>query len=218
MEKEVTVKEFAIPKKSVIAPSEAKMKKESTEKIKLEAESKSSVKKSFKLMDIMYQQNQPSPTPKDEASHNIVIKEPKQEETVPNIKLVEEKKRPSWMRDYPSIEHKQEGDIDRWLSMKFLSQAVRFFPLGKDIDYSSIARALEDAIYIHLGKNCEDYWDRVHDICGALVGKNSDAHKHQEKLGHLARKIIAGEYKTPMDVIKIPKKTLLQSYEGHWIA
>ncbi len=209
-EKEVAVKGHTIPKKHNITPSETKPSKESFEKAKVDLEPKSSTTKPFKLMNIMNQQNRASPNPQD--SSNIVKKKP-QKEIVHSSKS-DEKKLPSWMSAYPTCEQKIEGDIDRWLSIKFLHQAVRFFPAQKDLDYESVACALEDAIYKHLGKNCEEYWDRVHDICGALVGKEIDGHKHQDKMGLLARKIIAGDFESPLDVIKTPKKMLLQSYEG----
>lgn len=207
-EKAVEEKEAPIVKKEIVVP-----KKNVTSKTKVEAESTPSKSTPFKLMNIMNQQNQ---TSTDVSDPNEVKKPLKKEST--DATKPEEKKLPSWMFEYPTFDHQIEGDIDRWLSMNFLSQAVRFFPHEKNIDYLCVARALEDAIFTHLGKNCEAYWDRVHDICGAMVGNKTDGHKHESKMGHLARKIIAGEFKTPLEVIKIPKKVLLQSYEGHWIA
>ena len=207
-DKAVEEKEIPIIKKDVVIP-----KKNLTSKIKVEAESTPSKSTPFKLMNIMNQQNQASTS----VSESNEVKKPSKKEPT-NTTKPEEKKLPAWLFEYPTFDHQMEGDIDRWLSMNFLSQAVRFFPHEKNIDYLSVARALEDAIFTHLGKNCEAYWDRVHDVCGALVGNKTDGHKHESKMGHLARKIIAGEFKTPLDVIKIPKKVLLQSYEGHWIA
>ncbi len=214
-EKESAInKEISVPRKSSAAKSHrtTTLNKESTENTKVESTS-TSTKSSFSLMNIMNQQNQPTTSVDDSNKENNQIKR----QSV-NISKPEEKNIPKWMFDYPQSDRKMEGDIDRWLAMKFLSQAVRYFPHDKQIDYNSIACALEDTIFKHLGKNCEEYWDRVHDICGALVGKKSDGHKHVDTMGHLARKIIAGEYQSPLEIIKIPKKVLLQSYEGHWIA
>lgn len=149
-------------------------------------------KKSFSLMGFMEQQKQAYSILENDA----VKDEPKAET-------------PKWIINYnPGSKTSIDPNIDRELAMDFFNDAVACLPNEK-IDHHSVANALEDAVFSRYEGIADAYWDSVHDICAALAGK--------KKMGDLAKKIIDGEYATPLDVINVPKKSLYQSFEGHII-
>ncbi len=161
----------------------------------------SNKKKSFSLMGLMSQPKQTSSVDVGLGKENIKV--------VPINQQIGQAATPRWVTNYKSVSTKTfESHIDRKLAMDFFNAAVACLPQDK-IDPVSVASALEDALFTKYEGIADEYWNRVHEICGALAGK--------KKMGHLAQKILDGEYATPLDVINTPKKLLTQSFEGHWI-
>lgn len=162
----------------------------------------SNKKKSYSLMGLMSQSNQTIDTETGVGKENLKVISGNQHNE-------EQSLTPRWIINYKSFTEKtSEANIDRELAMDFFNAAVARLPQDK-IDRASVANALEEALYTKYEGSVDTYWDRVHEICGALTGK--------KKIGHLAQKIINGEYATPLDVINVPQKLLFQSFEGHWI-
>jgi hypothetical protein len=158
-------------------------------------------KKSFSLLGLMSQPKQTSSVEVGLGKENIKV--------IPSNHQTGLAATPRWVTNYKPVSSKTfESHIDRELAMDFFNDAVACLPQDK-IDPVSVASALEDALFAKYEGIADEYWGRVHEICGALAGK--------KKMGHLAQKIIDGEYATPLEVINTPKKLLSQSFEGHWI-
>ena len=198
---EVASKKLTIPKKGSSVVVEKNIPEVKTPKVE---KVKPSVQK-YSLINLLVKPKAPSNNGPDKERKEKILKD--RSRSTPNI---EEAKLPRWITSYNPICGKAfEASVDRELAMDFLNDAVACLPKGK-IDPQSIANALEDALFTKYESAADAYWDRIHVICAALVGK--------KKMGHLGQKIIAGDYATPLDVINIPEKTLFQSFEGHWIA
>jgi hypothetical protein len=198
-----SLKEFTVPKKgnSSVAAQQRNTQVPKVEKTKTPVREET---KKFSLLGIMTKPKQPSTNDLERERDKGATKE--NNRSIPNKR---ETKLPKWVTDYcPMSEKAFEANIDRELAMDFMNGAVACLPKEK-IDPTSVATALEDALFTQYEGKADAYWDRVHDICSALAGK--------KKIGHLGQKIVNGEYASPLEVINIPKKMLYQSFQGHWI-
>ncbi len=161
-------------------------------------------RKSFSLAGMLAPTATPTPTSKIEKDVEIDTSSSHH-----RVEVQEDEQRPKWIINYqPTGPNTYEHDPDRSFAMEFLMEAVRCFPEGK-VDPTSVARALEDALWTRYDGDYGKYMERVHDVCAAIAGK--------KQLGSVAQKIISGDYTTPLDVINIPRKLLFQSFEGFWI-
>jgi len=156
-------------------------------------------RKSFSLAGMI--ERNPTPTPITEASLSTGSNA---EANSIHLKI----EQPEWTKNYHRDGNSFESNSTRKFAMEFLMDAVSCLPRSGNIVPSSVAHALEDALYKKYGEQ-EMYMECLHDICAAIAGKT--------QMGSLAQKIMAGSYATPLEVIEIPRKTLFQSFEGAWI-
>jgi hypothetical protein len=106
---------------------------------------------------------------------------------------------------------------ERELGLAFLDQAAPFVPPAKNVDHTSVARALETATFDFAFKKTSGttstsngslsaaesnyvwiglYWDKIHALTAALSGKG-------QKEGSLARMIAKGDFGSPHEVVKL---------------
>jgi len=166
------------------------VKKESIQTIKVE---KKPTKRIFSLANIL--------DPKLGNLNNKKVTEKMISQTKSKSEL------PEWLTSNLPRDDSFNDNQDRNFAMEFFLEAVA--GLSK-INQASMARALEAAIFEKYGSVNKTYWERVHDICAAIVGKNG--------LGSLAKKIMEGAFATPMEIIDIPLDVFYRSFEGNVIS
>jgi hypothetical protein len=111
---------------------------------------------------------------------------------------------PKWLKDETMDDGVNESPI-RELSMEFLKETMVAFKSEK-VDPKSIIYALEKAIFEYSEGDDIKYWDKVHDIVSAILGR--------KQFGTIVKRIEDGVYRTPRSIVLIPGKYLYQSFEN----
>lgn len=128
-----------------------------------------------------------------------------------NLKL-QHKQLPRWLTEDISSEPMDasfQNNPERTFAFEFFVMAVEVFTTKKDMNQATIARGLEDATHQMHKKDIKKYWEKVHAICGTIVGKSN-----KPGISLLADHLMKGKYSYPMEIIELPLKKLYESFEG----
>jgi hypothetical protein len=123
--------------------------------------------------------------------------------------------RPSWLFDDPILKYDVRlvpymSDPKRRLSLEFLLDACKCFePFPGCIDSRSIAIKIEIAIFDSVKATDMFYWEKIHDLAASIAGK--------KKAGTLCPLVVNGSIPSPDVLVKLPRKILYLSFEGHII-
>ena len=131
-------------------------------------------------------------------------------------KQVVMKESPLWLTVFSSPNNLAQEDGERRLASDFFLDAARCFPADK-VNVEAIANSVELAAFeyskmLATGGTLsfsETYWQLVHDIAGAISGKQGP-----DTLYH---KILDGEFSSAKDVVKLlrmKRKSVKASFEG----
>lgn len=119
------------------------------------------------------------------------------------------KQTPKWLTDKPDTFDIPLSNDDHIFALQFLEDAMLSFPVTINREYA--ARALEEATRRWSTEtdrfkkwNPDNYWEKIHDLCGAFKGMTST--------GRLVKAIMEGEYTDPMSVVKLSRKALYESF------
>jgi len=111
---------------------------------------------------------------------------------------------PKWLTE-ESVDQRIYEDKRRWTGTQSLLDACDVFKSEK-VKPSSIAYALEKAIFEEFGDNMEKYWEKINQIYCAIKGLNT--------LGTIVPRIEEGKFFRPRSIILIPERFLMQSFKG----
>ena len=185
-------KEEIIIKDEMSVPKKGNPIKEEVANVEKATQPKSA-RKSMKLLDFL---SSPKPT------STGLAKEGHGRKSIPE-KAAE---LPQWLTTESKVKEEKSGsNLDRDFGIEFLLEATKMISEEK-INPTAAAKELEKAIF----NSCEDkydkYWGTIHGLCAAISGKY--------KQGSLSRKILAGHFKSPLEVIKTSRAELYQSFMG----
>mmetsp|Transcript_9511 Transcript_9511/g.11113 ORF Transcript_9511/g.11113 Transcript_9511/m.11113 type:complete len:807 (+) Transcript_9511:2-2422(+) len=125
---------------------------------------------------------------------------------------LQHKELPRWLTEDISSEPMNasfQNNPERTFAFEFFVMSVEVFVTKKDMNQATIARGLEDATHQMHKKDIKKYWEKVHAICGTIVGKSN-----KPGISLLADQIMKGRYSYPMEIIELPLKKLYESFEG----
>jgi hypothetical protein len=152
-------------------------------------------RKSMKLSDLF---SSPRPT----SAEPVVKEEEDYRKSLPE----KEAELPQWLTTESKLKkEKSDSNLDRDFGLEFLLEATSVISQEK-INPTAVANELEQAIFENCENKVDKYWETMHGLCAAITGKY--------KQGSLSRKLLAGHFKSPLEVIKIPRAELYQSFIG----
>jgi len=159
-------------------------------------------RQNFSLSKLMYEKPKQTPTTRE--------KRPAQElsSTVRHTPKIQA---PSWLTKQVITGDISPHKEERAFAMEYFLDCAGHFSSPR-VDGDAIARALEMAVYEWSEKysvgdwSSEKYWEKVHDVVGAIVGKNST--------GSIVQQIINGDFATAYDVVCLSRKVLRDSFDS----
>jgi hypothetical protein len=157
------IKEKVVVPVSEDSNTEKKVHEEKSKPVKIETKPP---RKSFSLANMFER--------KDVCSNNATDTDQNKEDSMPQQQhILEKPPAPKWLTHYNPTGVSFESEPDRVYAMQFLLDATACLPEGK-VDRTSVARALEDALYTKYDGDVENYMQRLHDICAAIAGKKTN--------------------------------------------
>jgi len=159
-------------------------------------------RQNFSLSKLMYEKPKQTPTTRE--------KRPAQELNS-TVRHTPKTQAPSWLTKQVITGDISPHKEERAFAMEYFLDCAGHFSSPR-VDGDAIARALEMAVYEWSEKysvgdwSSEKYWEKVHDVVGAIVGKNST--------GSIVQQIINGDFATAYDVVCLSRKVLRDSFDS----
>jgi len=119
------------------------------------------------------------------------------------------KQLPGWLTEDNSsvpMDALFQNNSERTFAIEFFVMAMEVFATKKEMNQTNIARGLETATFKMHNRDTKKYWEKVHAICGTIVGKSN-----KPGISLLADQIMKGKYACPMEIIELPLKKLYES-------